>query len=352
MTISQIPADEDDPSVSARIEALRDELGPQVTILAHHYQKDGVVRHSDHRGDSLELSRIAAKATSPHIVFCGVTFMAETAAVLCSPEQVVLQPAGDAPCPMARMVDRPTLQEGWDAMSEMWAGDLIPITYQNSTADVKAFVGEHGGAVCTSSNAGLLFRWALAKRSHLLFLPDEHLGTNAALAIGIPLSRIGLWDSSLASDPTPLRDNQVIVWPGYCYVHRLMTPEDVRAARERFPSAQVIVHPECPKEVVQLSDGTGSTAGIIKRVEAAEPGAVFVIGTEIHLVRRLANEHPDKTIIALREQQCDPMSRTTPELLLATLQSVADGRPGPVVSVPAGVAAGARLALERMLEAS
>ncbi|MGC9360811.1 MAG: quinolinate synthase NadA, partial [Anaerolineae bacterium] len=161
MTIAHTAPDEDPPSVAAQIEALRDKLGSQVTILAHHYQRDGVVAHSDHRGDSLELSRIAAKATSPYIVFCGVTFMAETAAVLCNPDQTVLQPAGDAPCPMARMVDRPALQEAWDALSEMWADDLIPITYQNATADVKAFVGEHGGAVCTSSNAGALFRWAL-----------------------------------------------------------------------------------------------------------------------------------------------------------------------------------------------
>ncbi len=340
------------PDVATQIKALKAELGSRVTILAHHYQRDSVVAHADYRGDSLELSRLASEATSPYIVFCGVTFMAETAAVLCGPDQTVLQPVADAPCPMARMVDRPALQEAWDQLAEMWAGDLVPITYQNATAEVKAFVGDHGGAVCTSSNAGSLFRWALERKAHLLFVPDQHLGTNSALAMGIPPSRIGLWSTNLAMDPTPLREKQVIVWPGYCYVHTHMTPEDVHAARERYPSAQIIVHPECRKEVVQLSDGIGSTAGIIKRVEAASPGATFIIGTEVHLVHRLAQEHPDMTIVALREQQCDAMSRTTPESVLAALQSIADGQPGPIVSVPADVATSARRALERMLEAS
>lgn len=342
----------DSCSVAEQITDLKKELGAQITILAHHYQSDDVIMHSDYRGDSLQLSRIAAKETAPYIVFCGVTFMAETAAVLCGQGQTVIQPAADAACPMARMVDRPALQAAWDQLSGMWSGDLLPITYQNATAQVKAFVGEHGGAVCTSSNAGSLFRWALERKKHLLFVPDEHLGTNTALAMGIPPSRIGRWILDFMQDPTPLQETQVVVWPGHCYVHAHMTPEDVHHGRRLHPSAQVIVHPECPKEVVQLADGTGSTAAIIRKVEAAAPGTAFVIGTEVHLVDRLAREHPDKTIVALREQQCDAMSRTTPASLFTALQSIADGHPEPIITLPSDVIAGARKALERMLEAN
>jgi len=340
-----------DHPLQAEIAALRRQLGSRVTILGHHYQRDEVIVHADHRGDSLELSRLAAEATSPYIVFCGVYFMAETAAVLCQPDQVVVQPVREALCPMARMVDRPTLSEAWDQLAAMWDGDLLPITYQNATAEVKAFVGEHGGAVCTSSNAGALFRWALERKSHLLFVPDQHLGTNTALAMGIPLGRIGKWTLDMADDPSPLRDKQVVVWPGFCYVHAVMSPDDVRSARERYPSAQVIVHPECRKEVVQLADSSGSTAAIIKWVNAAQAGATFVIGTEVHLVRRLAQEHPDKTIVPLRDQQCEAMSRTTSEALRAALESIVAGRPEHVVTLDAETIAGARLALERMLEA-
>jgi quinolinate synthase len=341
-----------DQNLQAEIAALRHQLGSQVTILGHHYQRDEVIVHADYRGDSLELSRLAAEATSPYIVFCGVYFMAETAAVLCQPDQMVVQPVREALCPMARMVDRPTLAEAWDQLAAMWDGDLLPITYQNATADVKAFVGEHGGAVCTSSNAGALFRWALERKNHLLFVPDQHLGTNIALAMGIPPSRIGKWTLDMAQDPSPLRDKQVIVWPGFCYVHAVMSPDDVHAARESYPSAQVIVHPECRKEVVQLADGSGSTAAIIQRVNEAKAGASFVIGTEVHLVRRLAQEHPDKTIVPLRDKQCESMSRTTPEALLRALRSIADGQPEHLVTLNEAIIAGARLALTRMLEAS
>ena len=268
-------------------------LGNRVVILGHHYQNDQVIQFADFRGDSLELSRRAADVRdAQYIVFCGVYFMAETAAVLCAPEQVVIQPQIEATCPMALMASSDDVPSAWAALSSLWDGDLIPITYQNSTIDVKAFVGRQGGAVCTSANAAKMFRWAFERAGHLLFVPDEHLGTNTALAMGISREEIGLWDPFRGTDAQTLQDCRVVVWRGHCYVHSTFRPEDVDKARQEYPGCLVVVHPECIHEVVAKADLSGSTTAIIRAVEQAPSGSTIVIGTEWNLVNRLAARTP------------------------------------------------------------
>lgn len=342
-----------DVQVAEAIEAARRTLGNDLTILGHHYQRDDVIRHTDFRGDSLDLSRQAAEARDArYIVFCGVHFMAETAAILCAPEQTVVQPVLEALCPMAALANVPDTAAAWEALTALWGDDVTPITYQNSVAAVKAFVGQHGGAVCTSSNAARIFRWGLERSGHLLFLPDEHLGTNIALAMGIPPEEIGVWDYADAPDPASLAHCRVVVWKGYCYVHTTMTAEDVARARAQYPGAIVVVHPECPHEVVALADQAGSTRAIIEAVEAAPAGATIVVGTEWHLVNRLAHEHPDKRVVPLRRVGCKTMGMTSARDLLYALEAIIAGTPQNVVRVDADTAHWARVALERMLEAS
>ena len=342
-----------DTQVAEAIEAARRALGRDLTILGHHYQRDEVIRHADFRGDSLDLSRRAAAAREArYIVFCGVHFMAETAAILCAPGQTVVQPVIEALCPMAAMANATDAAQAYAALTALWGGDLTPITYQNSVAAVKAFVGQHGGAVCTSSNAERLFRWALSRSGHVLFLPDEHLGTNTALAMGIPREAIGVWDHGTLSDPTALAHCRVIVWKGYCYVHTAMTVEDVVRARRDHPEAIIVVHPECPYEVVALADRVGSTTGIIEAVEAAPAGATLVVGTEWHLVNRLSHEHADKRVYPLRRMECRTMAMTTARDLLYALDDILAGTPHHVVTVEEDTAHWARVALERMLDAS
>lgn len=333
------------------IEKAKTDLGSDVVILVHHYQRDEVVRFADFTGDSLELSReAAAQQHARYIVFCGVNFMAETAAMLCAPEQVVLLPAGDAPCPMARMVDVEQAEEAWDRLSEAWDADLIPITYQNSTAGVKAFCGRHGGAVCTSSNAQRLFRWALSQKGHLIFFPDEWLGTNSALALGIPRQEIVAWDpSDVEGSLARSRMAKVVVWKGYCHVHTFFTVEQVQEVRARYPGVRVIVHPECPVDVVAAADAYGSTSQIIRFVQDAPPGSVIAIGTEINMVARLGQEHPDKTVVPLTRSLCGAMYRTTPVGLRDALLSCVAGRPINVVRVDAETRKWANIALQRML---
>ncbi|MHB0857965.1 MAG: quinolinate synthase NadA [Anaerolineae bacterium] len=341
-----------DAEVTAQIEAARRTLGSSLTILGHHYQRDEVIRHADFRGDSLELSRRAAQVREArYIVFCGVHFMAETAAMLCGAEQVVIQPVIEALCPMAALANAEDVQAAWNALSGLWDGDLIPVTYQNSTAAIKGFVGQQGGAVCTSSNADKVFAWAFARGSHLFFLPDEHLGTNTAMAMGIPREEIGVWDPLEPPDPVTLAGARVVVWKGFCYVHTGMRPEDVDQARARYPDALVIVHPECTHEVVARADLSGSTARIIQVVEQAPAGATIVVGTEWHLVQRLALEHPDKTVVPLRKAACATMGMTTERHLLYALDGILQGQPRNVVTVEAETAHWARVALERMLGA-
>jgi quinolinate synthase len=330
----------------------RARLGEDLCILVHHYERDEVVRFADVVGDSLELSRqAAAQERARYIVFCGVDFMAETAAMLCRPEQTVLIPEPSARCPMAAMVDVEDAALAYERLHALWGGDLLPITYQNSDAQVKALCGRHGGAVCTSANAQKLFGWALAQRGHLLFFPDEHLGTNSALALGVGPAEIAVWDPR---DPEASLERasgaRVVVWRGYCHVHTHFTPDDVLRVRREHPSARVIVHPECPAPVVQAADGAGSTGYIVRAAEEAPAGSTLAIGTEINLVARLARRHADKTIIPLARSLCGAMYRVSEQALLHTLESILAGRPEYVVTVDAETTRWANEALQRMLD--
>jgi quinolinate synthase len=339
--------------IAAAIEAARARLGSDLVILGHHYQQDGVIRHADYTGDSLELSRRAAEVRSARdIVFCGVYFMSETAAMICQPGQTVIQPAIEALCPMARLADPEDATRAWAALAGLWGDDLLPITYQNSTAAIKAFTGRHGGAVCTSSNAGPLLRWAWAQKGHLLFLPDEHLGTNTALAMGVSREQIGVWDPLDPPAPQTLATCRIVVWKGYCYVHTTFTPEDVDAVRARYPGVRVVVHPECPHEVVARADASGSTTGIIQFVQDAPAGSTVAVGTEWHLVNRLQSRFPDRTVVPLRRVGCRTMGMTSPADLLYALDGILAGERRNVVRVDEETAHWARLALERMLQAS
>lgn len=338
--------------VFERIEGTRARLGKDVVILGHHYQRDEVIRFADHRGDSLELSRAAASARdAKYIVFCGVDFMAESAAILCDSTQAVFIPDTGARCPMAAMADVADAWAAWDYLASIWGSDLVPITYQNSSAELKAFCGERDGAVCTSSNARAVFQWGLAQKGHILFFPDEHLGRNTALSLGFSPQEIAVWDAQRSGEaPTGLSESKVVVWRGYCHVHTFFTPQHVGLARERYPQASVVVHPECPAEVVARSDRNGSTSFMVRAVEESPSGAAFVIGTEVNLVSRLAKEHPDKTVVPLAHSLCGAMFHISPHNLLYILDGILEGRMDNVVDVPEEVAAGANLALDRMLE--
>ena len=342
-----------DSEVSERIAAIRRRLDGDLVILGHHYMTDEVIRFADFRGDSLGLSRrAAAVGDAKYIVFCGVSFMAETAAMLCSPEQIVVSPAREAPCPMARMVDAAEATLAWETLSSLWEDSLVPVTYQNSTAEVKAFCGRHGGAVCTSSNAQAIFRWALNQKEHILFFPDEHLGRNTALALGMPAKHIGVWDPDDAHlEASSYSACTVVVWKGYCNVHTRFTVQHVEAARQRYPRALIIVHPECPAEVVSRADQYGSTAQIIEQIGSSEPGTTWVVGTEINMVNRLAAEHPDKSIVPLCRSLCSAMFRTNTRNLLYVLEGLALGDPVHVVQVDEDTRQWANLALKKMLEA-
>lgn len=343
----------DEATMVERIMAIKQTMGDQLTILGHHYQRDESIQFADFRGDSLGLSRQAAAATTArYILFCGVYFMAETAAVLAQPDQTVVQPVQEALCPMARMATGADAQIAWKALISLWGDSIVPITYQNSSAELKAFVGEHGGAVCTSSNAQPLFEWAFRHGERILFLPDEHLGTNTALAMGIPLEQIAVWDPANPPRLEALRDCRVVVWKGFCGVHTRMTVDDVALARELYPGATIVVHPECPRKVVAAADAYGSTTGIIQVVEDAAPGDTIVVGTEYHLVERLNQQYPDRTVVPLHKSICGTMAMTSMSHILYALDHIAAEDPINVVAVPQETARWARAALERMLEAS
>lgn len=341
-----------EPELLARIAAAKEKLGPDLVILGHHYQRDEVIQFADHRGDSLELSRIAAaQREARYIVFCGVDFMAETAAMLCDPSQTVLLPAVEASCPMAGMADVGDALTAWDTLTARWGEDaLLPITYQNSTAALKAFCGRRGGAVCTSANAQRVFRWALDQGRRILFFPDEWLGRNMALALGIPPQRIAVWDPAELDGGCPdVGQAQVVVWKGYCHVHTFFTVEHVRAVREQYGDITVVVHPECRVEVVRAADLNGSTSFILRAVRDASPGSQWAVGTEINMVARLAREYPDRTVVPLARSLCGAMYRTNLHNLLYTLEELLHGRFVGQVQVPADTTHWANLALERML---
>jgi quinolinate synthase len=341
-----------DEELLQRIGRVRGDLGKSVVILGHHYQRDEVIRFADYTGDSLELSRVAASCSeADYIVFCGVGFMAESAALLCDERQTVVMPSAAARCPMAGMADVEAASVAWERLAGVWPDDVIPITYQNSSAELKAFCGERGGAVCTSSNAGPVFRWALERRAHILFFPDEHLGRNTALSAGVQREEVAVWDpESPIEDLSKWEGKRVVVWRGYCHVHTFFTEEQIAPARAEYPGARVIVHPECPVAVVAKADGAGSTSYIVRAVEEAPAGSIFVVGTEVNLVDRLSRQHPDKTVVPLARSVCDAMSKVNPLNLLGVLEDLRDGHVGQPVRVPGDVAGAARAALDRMLE--
>lgn len=350
-----------------RIVAAKATLGERVVVLGHFYQREEVVRHADYVGDSFQLANAAkAHPDAESIVFCGVHFMAETADLLSQPKQAVILPNLAAGCSMADMANIDQVEECWEQLSEIY-GDLdtpdaegmlpvIPVTYMNSSAAIKGFVGRHGGIVCTSSNARTVLEWAFARGRRVLFFPDQHLGRNTAKAMGVPLERMPMWNPRRplgGNDVESLADARVVLWHGFCSVHRRFSVEQVEKARAEHPGVRVIVHPECPMDVVDAADEAGSTDLIRKAIEAATEPTTFAIGTEINLVRRLAAQHPQHEIFCLDPVvcPCSTMYRIHPGYLAWVLESLVAGDVPNRITVPADVAGPATAALERMLAA-
>jgi quinolinate synthase len=342
--------------LEARIAAAKVELADRLLILGHHYQRDEVIRWADSRGDSLKLARYAAEnAQATDIVFCGVHFMAESADVLTAADQRVVLPDLNAGCSMADMADADEVEECWDALAGVIDVErVVPITYVNSSAAVKAFVGRHGGACCTSSNASGVLTWALERGDRVLFVPDQHLGRNTALALGYPAAEMRVWNPRLEQgglEDRDIKDARFLLWKGHCSVHQRFTPAHVATARADHPGVQVVVHPECSQDVVALADKVGSTERILAWVDEAPAGSALAIGTEIHMVRRMAADHPDKTVFSLDPLicPCSTMFRIDEPHLAWVLDSLVRGEIVNQITVDEETAAGARLALERML---
>src|ERR1700761_3889658 len=347
-----------DHTMDARIAAAREKLGTDVVLLGHHYQRDEVIRFADFTGDSYKLSKVASETSAKYMLFCGVHFMAETADVLARPWQQVILPDLNAGCSMADMAEIGQVGDCWDSLERAGLTDeLIPLTYMNSAAAIKAFCGERGGLVCTSSNARGAFEWAFARGSKILFLPDQHLGRNTASAMGIPLNEMVVWDPYQINgglSPDRLKAAKVILWKGHCSVHQRFLPEHVDRVRREEPGMQVIVHPECRWEVCQKADDVGSTEHIIQAIERAPEGSSFAVGTEIHLVNRLAKRFAPlgKRVITLDDSGClcTTMYRISPQHLAWTLENLVEGRVVNRIKVAEDVKHWAKVALDRMLE--
>ncbi|MGB9113175.1 MAG: quinolinate synthase NadA [Acidimicrobiales bacterium] len=362
-----------DDELAAMIGAARAELGERMVVLGHHYQRDEVMRWADARGDSFGLSRFAAdQDRAEFVVFCGVTFMAEAADVLTRPNQQVILPDLNAGCSMADMADLDEVEQAWAELGKVADLDAVtPVTYMNSSAALKAFVGDHGGTVCTSSNAKAAVRWALgvetgvasgaplievvrASARKVLFFPDQHLGRNTAYALGFEASDMAVWNPRRdfgGLDEVDVRQATFLLWKGHCSVHQRFKTGHIDAFRAAHPGGFAVVHPECAHEVVELADEVGSTDAIIRYVGSAPTGAHIGVGTEIHLVHRLANEHPDKTIVSLDPLvcPCSTMFRIDPQHLAWVLEGLVEGEVRNRIVVDEQTAASARLALERML---
>ncbi|MGC8877857.1 MAG: quinolinate synthase NadA [Anaerolineae bacterium] len=338
----------------ARIAEIKNRLGKNLLILAHHYQRDEIVACADFIGDSLELARQAARSEAEVIVFCGVHFMAETAAILAHSGQHVLMPDPGAGCYLANAATLDAVQSAWERLVEVF-GDaervFTPITYVNSFAALKAFCGRHGGLVCTSSNAAHVMRAALEQRERIFFFPDQHLGRNTARRMGIASEEILLWTKSHPPSPEAIRKAKVVLWPGACNVHQRFRPQDILAMRQRFSDVRILVHPECKQEVVELADDAGSTRYIIEQVQAAPSGTRWAIGTEARLVQRLQRQHPDQHIMLLAKAPpfCRTMGQTTLEKLFQLLEALERGERLNPITVDGETAHWARIALERML---
>jgi quinolinate synthase len=337
------------------IAAAKASLGDRVLVLGHHYQRDEVMAFADARGDSFGLSRLAAASTASYVVFCGVHFMAESADVLTGDHQQVVLPDLNAGCSMADMADLDSVEEAWDDLAAVTDVErIVPITYMNSSAALKAFVADHGGAVCTSSNARAVLRWALDRGDKVLFFPDQHLGRNTAFQLGYDAADMAVWNPRLACGgltEREVKEATFLLWKGHCSVHQRFTVDQVTAFRAAHPGGTVIVHPECAHEVVQEADRVGSTDFIIGAVGAAAPGSVLGVGTEVHLVSRLAAEHPDRTVVSLDPVvcPCSTMFRVDAAHLAWCVENLVEGQVVNRITVDPDTAAGARVALERML---
>jgi quinolinate synthase len=358
-----------DHTMDARIAAARKKLGKQAVILGHHYQRDEVIQFADFTGDSYKLSKVAAETDARYILFCGVHFMAESADVLAQPWQQVILPDLNAGCSMADMAEIGQVEDCWDSLMRQGGGKrdegregevrggIVPLTYMNSAADIKAFCGERGGLVCTSSNARGAFEWAFARGERILFLPDQHLGRNTAYAMGIPMEQMVVWDPYRLNGgvaPERLKAAKVILWKGHCSVHQRFLPQHVDRVRAEEPGMQVIVHPECRWEVCQKADALGSTERIIEYIEQAAPGSSFAVGTEIHLVNRLAARFAPlgKRVITLDDSGClcTTMYRISPAHLAWALENLVEGTVVNRIKVSAETKHWAKVALDRMLE--
>ena len=347
-----------DHTMDGRIAEARARLGATTLILGHHYQRDEVIRFADATGDSYKLSRIAAVTDAKYIVFFGVHFMAESADVLGREGQQVILPDLNAGCSMADMAEISQVEACWEALERLGlAGEIVPLTYINSTAAIKAFCGERGGMVCTSSSTRAAMEWAFARSKRILFLPDQHLGRNTGFAMGIPLEEMAVWDPWTIQGgqaKEKLAASRVLLWKGHCAVHQRFLPSHVDAVRAKYPGIQVIVHPECRFEVCQKADAQGSTERLIALVEHAPAGAVFAVGTEIHLVNRMARRFAEqgKKVITLDDTGClcTTMYRISPHHLAWALENLVEGRVVNRIQVKPGVKQWARVALDRMLE--
>jgi len=344
-----------DEETQAAIATARAALGSRVVILGHHYQRDEIIRWADYTGDSYKLAQhAAARPDAEFIVFCGVHFMAESADILSADHQKVILPNMTAGCSMADMADIYQVRDCWEQLTAVVSEPILPITYMNSAANLKAFVGERGGAVCTSSNAAAALRWAFERAPKVLFFPDQHLGRNTGWKMGIPLEEMVLWDpDQLLGGCTSeqLQRARLILWKGHCSVHNRFTLAQVQEARARYPDIRILVHPECTLDVVQAADEVGSTEQIIRAIESSPPGTKWAVGTEINLVNRLAQRHPEQLIFCLDPVvcPCSTMYRIHPAYLRWVLENLLEGRVVNQIVVPAEIRHWARVALDRML---
>ena len=350
-----------DEEMDRRILAAKRTLGRRLVILGHHYQRDEVIKFADYTGDSYKLAgQVSRHPDAEFIVFCGVHFMAESADVLSGDRQQVILPDLAAGCSMADMADPEQLEQCWTDLEQMLGGvdGVVPVTYINSAASIKAFCGEHGGVVCTSSNAAATLKWAWERGNRILFLPDQHLGRNTAHKMGVPLDRMVVWDPNEiwgGLEPAALENARIILWKGHCSVHTRFTVRQIENIRAQHPGARVIVHPEVPLEVVQAADDSGSTEYIIKTVSQSPAGSIWAVGTEIHLVNRLARQmQSDRTVLSLDQFGClcSTMFRVSPNHLLWTLEGLVDGHVYNRITVPEHQKHWTKVALDRMLSIS
>jgi quinolinate synthase len=325
--------------------------GDRLIILTHHYQRIEIVDLGDYRGDSFGLSqKAAADKVAEFIIFCGVHFMAESAEILSQPHQTVQLPDLEAGCWMADMADAVIVERAWKEVTAITGEkSIVPIVYMNADAEIKAFCGRNGGLVCTSSNAPAAFKWGLEQREKVFFFPDQHLGRNTANQMGFHADEMIVWQPSKplgGNMKAEIENAKVILWDGYCLVHTRFQKDHLKIMRQTHPDAQIVVHPECTQEVVQLADAVGSTSFIVKFVETAAPGTTIIIGTEANLIKRLEIENPGKNIMPLHYSMCPNMFKINPENLLATLENLGEKN---VIHVPEAVKKDARIALDRML---